>query len=143
MYEFKDEFDFFKITQVLNYILSTNTEEYFNKAKNEFLKISLSENHLIDDYKYERYILVLKSNNFNEYLRAHYDLEINNLKNKNNSLSNTNMKLEGKNKKLVRSNKKLKKEIKDLKDFKNNVLTSNSWKLTSYIRKVRSLNKKY
>ena len=52
MYEFKDEFDFFKITQVLNYILSTNTEEYFNKAKNEFLKISLSGNHLIDDYKY-------------------------------------------------------------------------------------------
>ena len=138
--EFKDEFDLFKITQVLNYILSTNTEEYFIKAKEEFLNIELSQNHLIDDYKFKRYQLILDSNNLYEYLRGHYSFEIRELDERNNELKEENKKLLSKNKELTKSNKKLRNNVKELKEFKKNVLTSNSWKLTSGLRKLRNLN---
>ena len=39
-FEFIEEFKLFKITQIFNYLLTTNTEEYFQKAKVEFSKIT-------------------------------------------------------------------------------------------------------
>ena len=35
-YEFKNEFELFKIIQILNYIVSTDSEDYFQLAKEEF-----------------------------------------------------------------------------------------------------------
>jgi glycosyltransferase involved in cell wall biosynthesis len=37
--EFREEFILFKITQVFNYLISSNTDEYFNKTREEFENI--------------------------------------------------------------------------------------------------------
>lgn len=149
--ELKDEFDLFKITQILNYILSTGEEEYFQKTKEEFSKIKISSQTNISEYYLARYDLVLRANNLIEYINEHYEIYINNLKkdisnlkSKNESLSEKCdtfkydlNRLSNRNKKLIDSNKKYKKDLKAIKKFKTSVLNSNSWKLTKPLRFIR------
>ena len=64
--EFKNEFIVFKLGQILNYIISSNFEDYYILAKQEFSKMNLLgfniPKHLLDDYQ-----LVLTSNSYNEF----------------------------------------------------------------------------
>ena len=52
--EFKQEFYEFKIRQIMNYIISCNYEEYYNLAKEEFIKMELGDvnlsQNLLKDY---------------------------------------------------------------------------------------------
>lgn len=172
--DFKNEFDLFKITQILNYMLSTKSEEYFQKAKNEFQKIKLSPKNIISDYLIKRYNLVLESNSYFEYIQRHYELisiahknkilnlenQLNNLNtqynmlreyetnltNRNNELeyeidcvSGNNVNLINKNKKLKKDNEKYQSNLKKLKNENNLLLSSNSWKLTSPLRKIMNI----
>ena len=126
--EFKYEFDFFKVSQILIYIMSTNSEEYFNKAKDEFSNMDLSDNDLI----YPRYIdlvnIVLDSNSFSEFKLSYYKFEIK-------SLSVEKEILE---KRLVN----LKEKNDYLNNEKNLILKSKSWKITKPLRKVKHIFKK-
>ena len=65
--EFKDEFYYFKVTQIMNYLLSTDSQEYFEKSKDQFLKIDLSTNKLIPDNLRKKFNLVLRSDSLNDY----------------------------------------------------------------------------
>ena len=91
--EFVKEFDLFKITQIFNYLLSTGTEEYFMKAKEEFSKINLGNDHIIDNNLLYRFNLVLESDSLSHYLSNYYKNEINNLNNRINVLQKENRKL--------------------------------------------------
>lgn len=86
---FKNEFDLFKLTQILNYILTSNSEEYFQKAKTEFTNLKLgSDNQLISDYIMKRYKLVLNSDSLISYIIGHYDIIYEELANEKTRLNN-------------------------------------------------------
>jgi glycosyltransferase involved in cell wall biosynthesis len=112
--EFKDEFDQFTVTQVLNFILTTESDEYFQKAKEEFEQIHLSQNHLLSDSSLKRYNLVLDSDSYFGYIKGHYEIVIQNYE-------NNILNLEAKVDKLTKKNKKLSKKYKGLKsEIENN-----------------------
>ena len=66
-YEFKNEFELFKIIQILNYIVSTDSEDYFQLAKEEFSKIKDVSKLKISDKNLEKFVLVLNSDSLEDY----------------------------------------------------------------------------
>lgn len=72
--EFFYEFIVFKITQILNYVISSNFEEYFQKTKLEFLKIKQNyldnpnfDNGKIPKSMLEQIEIILQSNSLESY----------------------------------------------------------------------------
>lgn len=126
--EFIEEFKSFKITQIFNYMLSTDTEEYFQIAKKEFFKINIGKYNKISKYNIKRYNLVLNSKTLDEFKSKDYNLSIKELENKNRNL---NKKLKSFNKK----NKQLKIDLKKVKKFNQSLISSNSWRLTKNLRR--------
>ena len=64
--EFTEEFILFKITQILNYILSSMSEEYYQKAKNDFKNI---KKEFLDNSNYNINIPSHLMNKFNNVLK--------------------------------------------------------------------------
>jgi glycosyltransferase involved in cell wall biosynthesis len=67
--ELEEEFIFFKIAQILVYLASTDSEEYFTKAKSEFSKITIKNKKSLKKYALKGYKLVLKSDSYADYLK--------------------------------------------------------------------------
>lgn len=126
--EFVEEFKSFKITQILNYLISTGSEEYFQLAKSKFLDIDLDENNVLIKTTLSRYNLVLKCNSLEEYIQKEHSLRIDELSNKINSFKK-------KNKKLINENKKLEKDLKKSKKLFDSISSSRSWKMTKRFRR--------
>ena len=123
--DLKKEFNIFKVNHILIYIISTDSEDYFQMAKERFKEVDSS--FLGNGLRRKRYDLVLECESFEEFKPKH---EILMLESKLNSLEKKQLKLKKENKKLKKENKALKKENEEL-------LNSNSWKLTSPLRKLR------
>lgn len=139
--EFKKEFDYYKITQISQYLFSSSSEEYFQKAKEEYLKINLSSRHIVSEYRMNFFNLVLSSNNYVEFLNNYYnkeiekrDLEIEKANILSSNLEKENMKLKEKINLLKKSTKKLKSKNSQLQKTNAMILTSNSWKITKPFR---------
>lgn len=128
--EFYEEFKLFKIAQIFNYMLSTGTEEYFQRAKEEFSAISLGQNHLVKPHLVDRFNLVIQSDSLEEYKTKLYGLEIDELTSKNDKLKNQN-------KELKKQNNQLKKSLSEEKELNQSILSSKSWKLTKHFRNVK------
>lgn len=133
--EFKKEFYLFKVTQILNYIISSNSKEYFTSAKSELLKvkkeffdIGLNDDNFINKELVENVNHVLNSNSYKEYL---LNLELSNLKNENIKLNKLFIKLKKENERLNRKNNYLEKE-----NYK--LINSNSWKITKPLRNLKN-----
>ena len=140
--EFKNEFDLYKIVQISLYLFSSGTEEYFQQAREEFLKVNLSSKHIVPEYRMNYFNLVLDSNNYVEFLNNYYnkelerkDLEIKNASIQKGKLEKENKKLKEKVNSLKKSNKKLESENSQLKKTNSLFVTSNSWKITKPLRK--------
>ena len=103
--EFEKEFIDFKVSQILQYIISSNDEEYFKTAQSEFQRLGHVNN---DDLN-----LVLNSDNYLQYRLNYFNKEL--LKQKN-------------------INSQLIFEISQLKKINNEILSSKSWKLTKVFR---------
>ena len=67
--EFEDEFIFFKIAQILLYLKSEKSEEYFTKTKEEFEKITIKNEKTLRKYDIKHYNLVLNSENYEDYIK--------------------------------------------------------------------------
>ena len=67
--EFENEFTYFKIVQILRYIVSTESEEYFNRAKEEFVNTEIKNEKFIKKKYLKKYHLVLESDNYSQYLK--------------------------------------------------------------------------
>ncbi len=118
--EFREEFILFKITQVFNYLLSSNTDEYFNKTKSEFeiikkdfledktFNIKFIPKNLLDKLE-----IVLKSNSMEGYL---LNTEITKLKQDNNQLQNKNRTLSNENSSIKNNLNSLSKEHENVKN---------------------------
>lgn len=109
----EDEFIFFKIAQILLYIISSQSNEYFEHAKKEFENLEINNVGSLKKYALEGYDLVLKSDNYFEYVDSYYASEIS---------------------KLRKDNKRLSRENKKLQQVNNEILSSRSWKLTKVLR---------
>ena len=65
--ELEDEFIFFKIAQILVYLDSEKSEEYFIKAKSEFSQITIKNPKSLKKYAIKGYENVMKSNSYRDY----------------------------------------------------------------------------
>ena len=128
--EFTEEFNLFKITQINKYLMSANSEEYFQRAKKEYSDINLCKNHSMMQELLKRYDNVLESDSFMEYKSKDYELGINEYMEKREMLRRET-------KKLKKENIKKKKQINDLKRENEAIINSNSWKLTKILRKLK------
>ena len=128
--EFTEEFNLFKITQINKYLMSANSEEYFQRAKKEYSDIDLCKNHSMMQELLKRYDNVLESDSFIEYKSKDYELRINEYMEKRDILKRET-------KKLKKENINLKKQINDLKRENEAIINSNSWKLTKILRKLK------
>lgn len=81
--EFIEEFKLFKITQIFNYLLTTNTEEYFSMAKKEFSEMSLNENNIVPKPLKNKFDLILKSESLEQYKIYEKSSQIKKIKTKN------------------------------------------------------------
>ncbi len=135
--EFKNEFDYFNIHHTLYYMICTNSEEYFQRAKEEFLKINLSSNHIVDEKKLRLYMLVLESSDFNEYLKGFFKIKEEEFKSQRDSLNRENDLLKMKSDSLESENKILKNEIKEL-EKENNLLKNKNRKLKKRLKEYKS-----
>jgi glycosyltransferase involved in cell wall biosynthesis len=65
--ELENEFIFFKIAQILVYMDSEKSEEYFQKTKKEFSNITIKDEKSLKKYAIKGYSLVLKSSSYEDY----------------------------------------------------------------------------
>ena len=134
MDEFKDEFDLFKVVQILNYIISTKSEDYFQKAKMEFSNIDFSSNSLKDAFLLNKFELVINSNSLIDYFEGYYNFRLNDLNQQIRVLNSEKKALAEKNKVLLEKNKKYKNIIND---YQNNSKITNSIRKITNFRKIR------
>ena len=132
MDEFREEFDLFKVVQILNYIISTKSEEYFQKANIEFSKIDFSSNSLKDAFLENRFDLVINSDTLIDYIESYYNFKLNDLNQEIAVLKSEKIVLAEKNKVLLDENKKYKNIIDD---------SQNNSKIIKSIRKITSFRK--
>lgn len=123
--QLKDEFYYFKVNQIVMYMVSSHSEDYFQLAKKKLLEVDFDDIKHIGDNLLEEYNWIIHSCSFENYMLY---VKIKKLERQNNSLKR-------KNKSLKSKNKKLSKENKDLMD-------SNSWKVTKPMRSFKKIMKK-
>ena len=122
--EFHDEFFQFKITQIGTYLVSSNSEEYFQAAKKIFLNDSINDYSNVPFHVIRKYLWVLNSNSHEEYrLKSEIYYKYN--------------KIHKLNKKIRRINKRKRKADK----ITNEIVTSTSWKVTKPMRKLGNIFK--
>jgi len=117
-----NEFYSFKLYHILNYIISTDSEEYYAMARERFLQTDRKYIEDVPDLS-RKYDLVIKYEDFNEF-KPHYGLllSINEKNSEISKLKNEIKSLQSKNKKLKKENDKLKKENNDYSNSKINKL---------------------
>ena len=123
--ELKDEFYYFKLNQITMYMISSNSEEYFQLAKTNLKEININDLTHIPEFLLKKYYWILESNTFEEYKLKN---EIDELKS---DITNLNKK-----------NKSLKNKQKEQKKIYDSIISSTSWKVTKPLRKFKSIVKK-
>ncbi|MBQ2961921.1 glycosyltransferase [Methanobrevibacter sp.] len=123
--DLKKEFDFLKVNHI-TYQISGRPDEYFDLAKEELSAMDLSNDYLTKNMLFKANT-ILYSNSMEEY---NYKIEINKLGKENDKLSKDN-------KQIKKQNKDLKSQIKKLQKQYDEILDSNSWKMTEIFRKIR------
>ena len=117
--EFEKRFYIFQINHTLAYIISTNSAEYYNIARDRFLKI---EDYNVTKNR-EKYNLVVENPDYYEFKTKFFEMELNNFQNIY--------------KRLKKENDKLKKENRKLRKENDKLFESRSWKITSPLRKIK------
>lgn len=124
--EFKEEFEYFKNTQIMRHLSNPNDEKYYCIAKSEINSTDFKNNSLSPNSFKKRCQLFLDSANYKEYQK---NLKILLLK-------ENKHRLKKENNKLKKRNKKLNKELDFQKNKKEKLLNSTSWKITTIFRKI-------
>lgn len=125
--EFNFEFDMFVVYHSTLYIENTGTDTYFNLTKDRLSQIDEEDVLKMPEYYITNYDLVMESNTIDEFLSKKEVIR----------LRKENKKLEKKVEKLEKKNRKLEKRLDE-------VVNSNSWKLTSNLRKLgKKLNREF
>ncbi len=133
--ELETEFYVFQIHHTLLYIVSTNSADYYDTARERFKKID--RNHL-KGHKYltSYFDLVLEYEDYNEFKPLYEKLL---LENKITRYENQINKLKNENSKLKKMNSQLKKENKILKKHNDELVNSKSYKITKPLREIKKM----
>ena len=110
---FEKEYHEFKVNNLLNNVLETNTSECFLEVKEE----------LSDSVINEELEMLKRSNNLTEFKTSYFKYKLDSSKNRYEE--------------LVNENEILKKEFEDEKKFHDEIMNSKSWKLMNRFRKMR------
>ena len=144
--EYKNQVINRKITQVripYFYFDDSLRRRYWELARENLLNFKEEfDVEILDDYVKVFYNHIIHSNSFEEF---EINLKNNKLENENKKLKDNNIKLKKENKKLKKENvklrdenKKLKKKIEAIKKNYNDIKSSNTWKLTAPLRKIKN-----
>ncbi|MBQ6218828.1 MAG: glycosyltransferase [Methanosphaera sp.] len=147
--DFIAEFNHFKVTQILLYIIFSNSECYYKYAKNEFIKMNVSKEHLPESL-YENYRLVLSTNSYNEYRiksnappipnkNQEYLEKIKKLENKIDSLNKNNDELIKQKNNNIKEKNQIKVEYDDLKQ-KHDIILNKHKQLEEESEKIKKIN---
>lgn len=158
--DFELEYHMFEISHSFLYVLVANSEDYLTMAKDRVKKIDPSLVPKMYKYVRDRYGLIMYSNNMEEY-KINYsvlpyknkinnlNMELNKVKKENsslvsdlNGLKDDNVVLESNLNKLKEDNKKLKTDLNKSQKLNKEILSSNSWKITRPLRKIRNFRVK-
>ena len=124
-YEFTKEYYNFEVDYILRYIISTDSRDYYDIAKERFSAID--SDYIIKNRA--KFDLVMETEDYDDF-KFKYDMLL---------LSEEKDKLTNQVNKLKKQNEKLKKQQKDLKDLNESIVNSKSWKLTKPLRKLMNL----
>lgn len=130
MDEYKQEFELFKLEHILYHMKFPLSKEYFNLAKKEFLKIDIQNNNLINENNLEKYEVVMNLNSD----------EISDFENKLTfkTLENKHKHLIDKHEEIKLLNTELNKKLETEKNLYEDLLLSNSWRMTKPLRVIRN-----
>lgn len=118
--EMKEEFYFFKLNQITMYMVSSNSQDYFNLARKTLLDSDEYEIKKIPEFLRKKYYWIIESNSVDEYkLKEQIDM-----------LESDICKLSEENKSLVKQKKKQEK-------ITNEILSSKSWQITKPLRNFK------
>lgn len=115
---YTDEYMLFKVKNILNIADMDDSDDSFEKIKNELLNMDISTNELINKEMINTVDILCKSEDNIHYKLNLYSFKINELK---------------------RQNQKLKDENIELKKLNNQILNSSSWKITGPLRNFKHL----
>ncbi len=131
---FKDRYDFYNISLILDKINAENTEEYFQEAKDEIKSIEVWKIPKINAYQHRVISFINSCETFEEYKKGYSDIHITYLKNENKRLTR-------KYNSLSKQVKKNQKKNRSLKKLNKSLLNSSSWKITAGLRKLNNRGK--
>ena len=146
------EFNKFLLYNINYYLISSDSEEYFKMAKEEYLKVDREFVNQMPDVMIEKYNLVCSHDSYDEFKYdftcVEYENRLNHLQNRYDRLANNYSDLKSFNDKLKKdyadlekSNQNLKKSKKNLENQLDEILNSKSWKVTEPLRKIMNMNK--
>ena len=127
--EFEKEFEYFKVEQI-TYHINQIDDDYFKRAKYVLNGIDVYENPAIPKTKKDQYNVFFSSDSSEDYLK---NLKIQHLKSKHEKLTKIN-------KGLKSEHKALKMEKQKQEEIKQDLLHSNSWKMTGIFRKITAVS---
>ena len=84
--EFEKEFITFKIAQIRKFFFESGCDKFFNCTKDEFEKLTITDENTINKDLIKFYKLVLSSNNYNEFIFRYNNEKIADLKKQNKQL---------------------------------------------------------
>ena len=139
------EFNKFLLYNINYYLVSSNSEEYFRMAKEEYSKVDLEFVNQMPDVMIKKYNLVLDHDSYEkfryDFTCIEYENKLNHLQNRYNRLSNNYSDLKSSNTKLKEDYEDLQKSYENLENLMDELLNSTSWKVTEPLRRIRNVHK--
>lgn len=133
--DFKDEYEVFVATQLINHLYENPTDELYESTKQEILDLNLNENKIVSEDLLKKVHLLLSSNTLQEFRQNYLEYSFITLEKK-------NEKLNKKVRSLKRKNSKYRRALKKERKLNKSLLNSSSWKLTKPLRAVKRAFKK-
>ncbi len=121
--ELREEFYYFKLNQIIRYMISSHNEDYFQLAKKNLLEFKHDDIKHLPSYHLEKYYLIINSDSYEEY-------EIRD------EIHEMNIAM----KKYRKENKRFKYNIKRFNRKNKKIMGTKSWK---YTKPLRLFNKNF
>ena len=112
----------------------TDSEDYYDRLKEEFADMDLTDNFVISNISLRIYLTLINSTSYDDFKRKYYDYSIK-------RLEDDRKKLENKNRDLATKEKNLKEKSKEMEKFNRDLYNSTSWKITKPLRAVMKIFK--
>ena len=139
--ELEFEFNKFLLYNISYYLVSSQSEEYFNLAKERYLKVDEKFVKDMPKTMIKKYYAVINNDSYDKFRFEFMCIEYDALKESNDSLRKSHDSLRKSYEKLKDDNYNLRKSRDYYYDTYNELISSNSWKLTKPLREIKNFRK--